>query len=56
MTSRGESVEEFAMYAHSVQVFRKNILSYQQRIDHSKKLFEVRETVVNMLSINSFQI
>jgi hypothetical protein len=54
MTSRGESMEEFARYAHSVQMFRKNILSYQQRIDYSKKLFEARKPVANVVSINYY--
>lgn len=41
MNSRSELIDEFALYAHSVQTFRKNVLTYQQRVDYSKKLFEV---------------
>ena len=50
------SVEAFASYAKHYYQYKKNMPSYQQRIEYIKSLFEVRLEFILLLNISRFSL
>ena len=53
MKSRGDDVEEFATFAHHVQMCRKNVDTYKQQIEYTKSLFEASMSICCQLTNNN---
>jgi len=51
MKSRGNDIEEFATFAHHVQMCRKNVDTYKQQIEYTKSLFEASMSICCQLKL-----